>query len=50
MVDAVTAAAAFALVIAGRGDGFLAQQFRDILVGFFLGAAEIEELVAQTDQ
>ena len=50
MVDAVTAAASLALVIAGRGDGFLAQQFRNILVGFFLGAAEIEELVAQTDQ
>ena len=50
MVDAVTAAAPFALVIAGRGDGFLAQQFRNVLVGFFLGTAEIEELVAQTDQ
>jgi len=50
VVDAVTAAAPFALVIAGRGDGFLAQQFRNIFVGFFLGAAEVEKLVAQTDQ
>ena len=38
------------MVITGGGDGFFAQQFRNILVGFFLGAAEIEELVAQTDQ
>ncbi len=48
--DAVTAAAPFALVIAGRGDGFFPQQFRNIFVGFFLGAAKVEELVAQTDQ
>ena len=45
VVDAVTAAAPFALVIAGRGDSLLAQQFRNIFVGFFLGAAEIEKLV-----
>ena len=50
VIDAVTAAAAFALVVAGGGDSLLAQQFRNVLVGFFLGAAEIEELVAQTDQ
>ena len=50
MVDAVTAAAPLALVVTGRGDGFFAQQFRNIFVGFFLGAAKIEKLVAQTDQ
>ena len=50
MIDAVTAAAAFALVVAGGGNGFLAQQFRNVLVGFLLGAAEVEKLVAQTDQ
>ena len=50
VIDAVTAAAAFALVVAGGGNGFLAQQFRNVLVGFLLGAAEVEKLVAQTDQ
>ena len=50
MIDAVTAAAAFALIVAGGGDSLLAQQFRNVLVGSFLGTAEIEELVAQTDQ
>ena len=50
VVDAVTAAAAFALVVAGGGDGFLSQQFRDILVGFLFSAAEIEKLITQTDQ
>ena len=50
MVDAVTAAAAFALVIACRGNRFLPQQFRNVLVGFLLGAAEVEEFVAQTDE
>ena len=45
VVDAVTAAASLALVIAGGGDGFFSQQFRNIFVGFFLGAAEIEKLV-----
>ena len=50
VIDAVTAAAAFALIVAGGGDSLLAQQFRNIFVGFFLGAAEVEKLVAQTDQ
>ena len=50
VVDAVTAAAPLALVVTGGGDGFFAQQFRNIFVGFFLGAAKIEKLVAQTDQ
>jgi len=50
VVDAVTAAAPLALVVTGGGDGFFAQQFRNIFVGFFLDAAEIEKLVAQTDQ
>ena len=50
VVDAVTAAAAFALVVAGGGNGFLSQQFRDILVGFLFSAAEIEKLITQTDQ
>ena len=49
-VDAVIAAAPLALVVTGGGDGFFSQQFRNILVGFFLGAAEVEKLVAQTDQ
>jgi len=50
VVDAVTAAAPFALVIACRENRFLPQQFRNILVGFLLGTAEVEKLVAQTDQ
>ena len=50
MVDAVTAAAPLTLVIAGRGDGLLTQQFRNIFVGFLFGAAEVEELIAQTDE
>ena len=45
VVDAVTAAAPLALVVTGGGDGFFAQQFRNIFVGFFLGAAEIEEFI-----
>ena len=50
VVDAVTAAAPLTLVIAGRGDGLLTQQFRNIFVGFLFGAAEVEELIAQTDE
>ena len=45
VVDAVTAAAAFALVVAGGGNGFLSQQFRDILVGFLFCASEVEEFI-----
>ena len=50
VVDAVAAVASLAPVVAGGGNRFFPQQFRNILVGFFLGAAEVEKLVAQTDQ
>lgn len=46
VVDAVAAVAAFGLAVGIRVQRFLAQQFRNVFVGFLLVAAEVQQRVA----